>query len=208
MNIAVLGAHGKSGLVFVEAALEAGHSVRAGIRGANPFHEQQNLTVMQCDATDALATEQLVADQDVVVSLLGHRRGTQHDVQSQAMQTLINLHPKMTFAHVITLTGSGVRMPGDKVRAVDYLITYLLTRIDPQRMKDGAEHVALLQKSPLNFTVLRVFKLTGGALSTFSLSASGPVAYVTSRKTAAAAILRVLGSSEFIRQAPMVCRPK
>ncbi len=163
--------------------------------------------MVHCDATSASDINKLIAGQDAVVSLLGHRRGSVADVQTQAMRLLVTAMTEQGIKRIVSLTGTGVRFAGDKVRQIDYPTTWLLNLVDPKRMSDGANHVAVLQASPFDWTVLRVFKLTNGSQKAFRLSAQGPVALTSSRKTVAAALETVLSDASFIQQAPMICKP-
>ena len=58
MNIAVVAANGRSGKAFVECALKAGHSVRAGVHHGNNLTPHPKLAIVECDATkvDDVAT--------------------------------------------------------------------------------------------------------------------------------------------------------
>jgi putative NADH-flavin reductase len=75
MIIAVIAANGRSGQAFVEAALNRGHTVRAGIHGTNPFAEREGLIVMSCDATNKAEVLALIQGSTAVVSLIGHDAG-------------------------------------------------------------------------------------------------------------------------------------
>ena len=75
MNIAVVAANGRSGRAFVEQALAAGHSIRAGVHSGS-LTSHPNLTVVECDATVPSDVENLIKDQDAVVSFIGHVKGS------------------------------------------------------------------------------------------------------------------------------------
>ncbi len=51
MNIAVIAANGRSGKIFVERALAAGHYIRAGVHNGNTLTTHPKLTIVECDAT-------------------------------------------------------------------------------------------------------------------------------------------------------------
>ncbi len=204
MNIAVIGANGRSGMQFVHAALAAGHVVRAGVRSNHQLSAHPNLTVLSCDATNENDIRELVHGTDAVVSLIGHGRGSAHDLQYRATQTLINVMQSLHLTRVVSLTGSGVRMPGDKITVVDHFFTLSVGLIDPWRVKDGKNHSTLLMDSSLDWTILRVVKLTNSPSSAYTLTNNGPAKTFVSRIEVASAILTILANDSFIKTAPLI----
>jgi putative NADH-flavin reductase len=207
MRIAVLAANGRSGQRFVHAALQAGHTVQAGTHRQNPFPEHPRLTTYSCDATRPTEVTQLIEGADAVVSLIGHVRGSAPFVQTDAMRVLIQCMGEQNIKRVITLTGTGVRFPGDRVPLYDRFLNLAVRLIDPARVRDGLEHVQLLQKSGLDWTVLRVLKLEQISSRPFRLTPHGPTKLVVSRDDVARAILEVLEHDSFVREAPILSAP-
>ena len=207
MKIAVIGANGRSGQAFVVAALAAGHTVRAGVRSmvAMPAHDR--LSLVTCDATKAPDILDLIADQDAVVSLIGHVKGSPPHLQAEATQLLINAMQTRGLKRLVSLTGTGVRFPGDDITLLDRILNMSIMLIDPARVRDGRDHVRLLDKSQLEWTVLRVLKLQNIAARPFRLTLNGPTKTIVGRAEVAEAILEVLEKDEFSRQAPMISRP-
>ncbi|MES2876392.1 MAG: NAD(P)H-binding protein [Patescibacteria group bacterium] len=208
MRIAVIAADGRSGRVFVEAALAAGHQVRAGVRSEDPFGgERANLSVVQCDATNLQQVEELLRSTDGVVSLLGHVRGSTADVQTTATRMVIEVMNRRGLKRIVSLTGTGVRIDGDKPNLIDKLANEFIVRVDPNRVHDGIAHVEVLKKSDADFTVVRVLKLSNSTgASQFSLTKHGPAKMFTSRQEVAVAILDCLEDNRFIRQYPVISR--
>jgi hypothetical protein len=204
MNIAIIAAQGRSGRIFVERALKAGHLVRAGIHGNNPFNQNQNLTTVQCDATKPADLRTLFQGVDVVVSLLGHVKGSAPDVQTVAITQVVSAMKELGLRRVVSLTGTGVRFPGDKITLIDRFLNFGVGIIDPSRVHDGSIHVDVLKKSNLDWTVIRVLKLENVTPKLFKLSENGPTKIVTCREEVAAAILEVLSNTSYIQQAPII----
>ena len=105
---------------------------------------------------------------------------------------------------IVSLTGTGVRFPGDKISLIDRFMTIGIRFIDYARVKDGINHAKALEESGLNWTILRVAKLQNGAAHGFSINLHGPARGVVSRKTVAKAILEVLEQGTFIHQSPII----
>ena len=207
MNIAVIAADGRSGRVFVERALAAGHSVRAGIHTTNNLTPHPQLSVVPCDATRQSDLQQLIHGQDAVVSFIGHVKGSAPDVQTNAMRTLVAAMHTEGIRRIVSLTGTGVRFPGDHVTLVDRILNVSISLIDPARVRDGRMHVDVLKQSDLDWTVLRVLKLQNTAPTPFVLREHGPTKWYVSRQEVAAAALQVVEQESFITKAPILSKP-
>lgn len=204
MKIAVVAANGRSGKAFVKAALKAGHSVRAGIHGNNTLTSNTKLTILECDATKKSDVEKLIKGQDAVVSFIGHVKGSPTHVQTDAMSVIATVMNKQGIKRLVSLTGTGVRFPGDRITIIDRILNTSIKIIDPQRIQDGKDHVALLQKSNLDWTVIRVLKLQDTQPKPFRLSLHGPTKWYVSREEVAQAVLQVLEDKSFIKKAPII----
>lgn len=206
MNIAVIAANGRTGQAFVRAALTAGHIVRAGVHSHADFSSHPNLTIVQCDATNEADVRQIIARQDAVVSFIGHVKQSPLSVQTDAMKVLARVLEDEPLKRIVSLTGTGVRVPGDKVSLVDWILNTGIGVIDPQRIRDGIQHYKFLKDSDLDWTVLRVLKLQNTRPRPFSLLLHGPTKWFVSRDEVAMAALQVIEENSFIREAPILGR--
>jgi putative NADH-flavin reductase len=206
MNIAVIAANGRSGKIFVEEALASGHLVRAGVHGRDNLESHPNLTVVQCDATKQEELLKLIKGQDVVVSLIGHVKKSPEHLQTDTMKALYAAMKFEDINRCVSLTGTGVRFPNDKVTVIDKILNTAISIIDPVRIQDGKDHVSFLEKSDLDWTVLRVLKLQNIKPGQFRLSQNGPTKVVVGRREVARAILQVIEQGTFIRQAPIISK--
>lgn len=205
MNIAVLGANGRTGRLFVEEALLAGHTVRAGVYGdENPFADSPRLEVIKCDATKKAHVKKILQSQDAVVSLLGHTKNSGNTVQTDAMKTLVAAMKEAKVKRLISLTGTGVRFPGDKITFADRILNAGITLVDSARIRDGRTHAEVLKDSSLEWTLLRVLKLTNGEVRPYRLSEEGPPKTTVARREVAEAILQLLEDNSFRQKAPII----
>jgi putative NADH-flavin reductase len=206
MNIAVIAANGRLGKAFVETALAAGHTVRAGTRGRAHFADNPHLTAIPCDATNYYEVKALIKDQDVVVSCIGHVPHSLPNVQTLAMKTIAQAMKEMNIKRFVTLTGTGVREPGDHITLTDRFLNFGITLLDNSRVTDGRNHVTVLEKSDLDWTVIRVLKLQFENNRPFHLRENGPTLPFVSREEAARAMLEVIENHSFIRELPIIAR--
>lgn len=204
MKIAVIAANGRTGQAFVDAALKAGHSVRAGVRGANTFKPSSNLEIVECDGTNSSQVLNLIKGQDVVASFIGHVKKSPPDVQSKAIATIIESMDKLQIKRLISLTGTGVRFPSDRITLIDRFLNLSIGIIDPARIKDGKDHVDLIKNSDLDWTIIRVLKLQDVKPRPFKLTLNGPTKPYVGRREVALAVIEVIENSNFIKQAPII----
>lgn len=206
MRIAVIAANGRTGRAFLKKALAVGHEVRGGVLGSGHIPPHPLLTLIHCDATVPDDLRKLFADQDAVVSLIGHVKGSPPDVQTSAIQKVISVMDETGLKRVVSLTGTGVRFPGDHITMWDRFLNFGVSIKDPDRVKDGRKHVAALQTSDLDWTVIRVLKLQDVPPKLFKLTESGPTKPYVGREEVAEAILEVLENESFIKKAPIISR--
>jgi putative NADH-flavin reductase len=207
MNIAVIAANGRSGQAFVHTALAAGHTIRAGVRGAHKLPAHQRLQIVECDATNATQLKTLLTGQDAVVSFIGHVKGSAPNVQTIAMQAIVHVMQEQGLQRIVSLTGTGVRFPDDVITFADRILNAAISVIDPARVADGKKHVQVLQQSALEWTVIRVLKLQNVPPRPFTLRQHGPTKLYVSRLEVAQAVLQVLEQHGYIGQSPIIGKP-
>ena len=208
MNIAVVAANGRSGKAFVEAALSAGHTVRAGVRTPekNTLSPHPLLTIVKCDATVQTDVMTLIVGQDAVVSMIGHVKGSAADVQTKAITHIIYAMQQQAITRLVSLTGTGVRFTGDHITLADRVLNKAIQTSGLPFYGDGVRHVEMMKESGLEWTVIRALLLTNSSPKAFTLKEHGPAKLFVSRKEVALAALQVLEQHSFIRQAPIISR--
>lgn len=206
MRIAVIAANGRLGKIFVEAALQAGHSVRAGIRGEHSLAPHPQLEVVVCDATNLDDLKLLFLDQEIVVSAIGHVKGSVHNVQTLATEALVSVMGELHIKRFVDVTGTGVRFPGDKVTVVDSILNLAVQIIDSDRVRDGQDHQEVLKKSNLDWTTIRILKLQNISERPYALTSHGPTKWYVGRSEVAKAMLQVVEEGIFIKQSPIISK--
>ena len=204
MNIAVIAADGRLGKAFVKEAIARGHHVRAGIRGVPGASKKRNLEFIQCDATHSDEVRALINHQDVVVSCIGHVKSSPVDVQAIATNVLVTVMDEVNIKRFVDLTGTGARFPGDKVTIMDRFLNFSVRIIDPYRIKDGVNHMKVLEASDLDWTTIRVLQLQNISAKPYTLLPNGPTKLVVGREEAAKAMLEVIENRSFIKQSPII----
>jgi putative NADH-flavin reductase len=162
MRLIIFGATGKTGLPLTRKALAAGHEVIALARTPSKLNMQHPcLKVVQGDAMNAADVEKVIAlGGDVVYSTLGHGKGTPRDMQTVAIGHIIAAMKRHNLRRLVALTGAGVRAPQDQPGVPDHIIRFLLKTLSGPILEDAANHVALIEKSGLDWVIVRGPMLT------------------------------------------------
>lgn len=149
-------------------------------------------------------------DCDGVISVIGHTKRSIESLQTTAMLNITRAMQEYRVKRIISLTGTGVRLDGDKISFIDRLLNLAVILVDRTRVKDGRNHAGVLQSSSLNWTIVRVLKLTNSARQNpWSLTEHGPAEAFVSRESVAEAILYCLDNDKFINMMPVIShRPK
>lgn len=134
MNIAVLGATGRTGVAVVQQALERGHVVQALVRSSSkaallPDHDR--LIVVEGDLLDESAVTKVVDGVDAVINVAGHVKGSPKDLQQRAIAVLLPVMRDRGVRRIVTLTGAGVRHPDDRPKPVDRVFGFALKLLQP-----------------------------------------------------------------------------
>jgi putative NADH-flavin reductase len=204
MNIAVMGASGRTGRKFVSQAIAAGHHINGGAREPHHLEPNSGLTPITCDTTNLAEVRTLIKGADAVVSLIGHVRHSAPDLQTVSTLNALRAMAEIGVTRFISLTGTGVRFPGDQITLIDRILNLSITLIDPARIKDGRDHVDVIKASNLDWTIVRVLKLQNTRPTPFKLTSHGPTKWYVSRDEVVRAILDELTSPAFNREAPMI----
>ncbi len=206
MTVGVLGANGRTGKCVVEEALARNLNVVAGVRGNYLFDTSKKLKIIQCDILDQKQVSSLVSQVDVVISVIGHMKGSPEFMQTEGITNVIRALNVAGKKRLISLTGTGVRLPADKVTLADKILNFSISLIDPKRINDGRKHAEIIQACSLDWTILRVLKLSNTKSKPFRLTASGPTKFYVSRKEVAKALLDIAENRLFIRESPIISK--
>jgi putative NADH-flavin reductase len=208
MNITVFGANGKVGRQVVDLALHAGHHVTAFVHNENPFDESPQLDVISGDIYNQQDVERAVRNSRAVISALGSWGTPNKDILSSGMKNIIPAMQKYKVERIVSLTGNVAKEPGETFPFTASIARKLLGVTAKKVIKDGEEHIRLLQQSNLDWTVMRSSVMTESGRSGYSLRLR-PLLFGTIHRSAVAkALLAQIESNEFLRKSPFIVRAK
>lgn len=207
MKICVFGAGGRTGVEVVKCALSQGFEVIAFVHSdSSRAYLPEGISIQQGDVMDYDKVEEALKGVDAVISTLGHVKGTDPRMQTTGITNIVRAMRKNGIKRVISLTGTGARAEGDKPSIIDQLLNVVIKVVDPNRISDGLQHVEVLKESGLDFTIVRVLKLTSSnkEIKNYTLTDGGPVELQTSRKKAAKVLVDLVDDAESIAKLPVI----
>jgi len=207
MKVCVFGAGGRTGVEVVKYAMSVGYSVTAVVYDDNAKeYLPADVEIIQGDVLNYHDVERAVRGAGAVISVVGHIKGSDPLMQTKGMTNIVRAMNEAGVVRVLSLTGTGVRIDGDTPSVLDQILNVAVRLIDPKRVKDGIEHARVLQHSDLEWTVVRVLKLSKSELpiTDYVLTEGGPAEQLTSRKKVAHVLVDLLEDQKFICKMPVV----
>lgn len=202
MRVAVLGASGRTGILVVEELLRRGHTVN-GLTFKRPEYEKPGLLWIEGDATRQVDLAKCFEGVDAVISTLGHTRQTKTPIQTDSMKAIIEVLGTSK-VRLVSMTGTGVRQPGDRPSIIDRLMNVGVSVADPKRVSDGIDHAKVLADSNLDWVILRVLKLANGDnVQKVQLTPYGPAKTFINRRTVAKLLVDLIETDAWSQKMPV-----
>jgi putative NADH-flavin reductase len=157
MNLAVLGATGKTGGHAMQIALAAGHAVRALARDpAKLASEHSALTIVKGDATNSEDVKQLVAGCDAVVSCLGPPDLKKTTLRQDAARAIVAAMQATGVKRIVWLSALGVGDSLPQMRKTSFLAARVFVPLVVKRTYvDALAAEDILRASGLDFVLCR-----------------------------------------------------
>lgn len=210
MKVVVFGANGKVGSLVTEILLENNHKVTAFIRGEHHFLDHQRLTIMKGDVYNNEVVYQAIVGANAVISCLGSWGTKNKDILTAGMKNIIPAMHQNNIKRIITLTGSDALLPNQELTFTQRLTRPLLNLTASKILKDGEDHLKLLQDSDLNWTTIRspIMNEAGNPKS-YHLKEQPLSPFQTiHRQSVALSMVNQLTDKTFFKEAPFIYRTK
>ena len=164
-KIALFGATGQTGQLFLRAALAGGYQVKALVRHANKLTQKSaQLTVIEGDVLNSADVYKTVEGTDIVVSLFGHVKGSPEWLQTNGTKNIVAAMKTHNVGRIISLSGGGLPFPEkDKPKLADYVIRTIMKVAVPKVLNDAVAHHEVLVASGLKWVIVRGPRLTNDA---------------------------------------------
>jgi putative NADH-flavin reductase len=194
MKICIFGADGRTGREVVQSAKDKAHEVV-------PFSYSEGQDVM-----DYEAVRKAINGCEAVISTLGHIKGSDPLMQTKGIGNIVKAMKELGIRRVLSMTGTGARVAEDKPSLADRFLNFGVKLVDPERINDGVEHVKVLQESGLDWTIVRVLKLSksDAEAKDYKLTDHGPAELLTSRKKVAKVLVDLLDDTNSYGKLPVI----
>ena len=204
MQLAILGASGKTGLLVCEQALAKGHEVTAFVRDPAKLGElADRVRVVEGTLEDSEALSSAVRGADAVVSALGTVDRNPNTVLSDGTRRLVRAMEDEGVMRLAAITSLGCGASRDQVNS--RLMRFVIKTVAKEIWADKDRQEEAIMASPLDYLIVRPGGLTDkparGSWTEMREGESGKGRQMIARADVAAFILEKLESGELGREA-------
>ncbi|MBI3889244.1 SDR family oxidoreductase [Candidatus Saccharibacteria bacterium] len=205
MKILVLGANGRVGSKVVASLLGRGHSVVAAVHKSHA-NVPEAAEVFQINLEDRESIEKAIIGCDAVVCALSSWNAPKHDVLATAMKIIIPIMEASGVKRIVSISGDVARVEGENISLPIRLFHIFAFGPIRQVITDSEEHISLLGKSKLDWTVLRPGIMTSAEHGNYTLRSSHPFSITIPRAAVVESIVDLVESDSYVRAAPFIAR--
>lgn len=208
MKVTVFGANGKVGQLVVNHALQNNFKVVGFAHNSSGLTSNENLKYVNGDVYNLSDVDQAIKGSEVVISALGSWGTSNKDILSEGMKNIIPTMEKYGINRIISLTGADAGINSDIDSPISKLTKIIFKLIAKKILIDGQNHIELLAKSKLDWTVIRSPVMNNkGNESNYELNLSKPLPWSTiNRNSVAHSMVKLAINDDFINSAPYIRR--
>jgi uncharacterized protein YbjT (DUF2867 family) len=210
MRFLVLGATGRTGVIFVRKALDQGHQVTALVRGADATVDPR-AQIVSGDVTDAEVIAMTARGHDAIISTIGTKwiRETP-TLTTDTVRAVVASAKTSGVDRFVILSAFGV---GDSLAKASFLVSPLFRIVLRNLYKDKAASEELLKASNLKWTIEYAGALNNKNITRYDAVPLEEVTKLptfpsTSRANAAEFLLRSAVQDSFVLQTVVVTNTK
>ena len=207
MKICIFGADGRTGVEVVNYAKKQGFEVLAFVysESSNKYFPK-DIEIKRGDVMDYNSVFEAVKKCEAVISVIGHIKGSDPLMQTKGMKNIVKAMQESGVKRLLSLTGTGARVENDNPSCIDKVLNFFVKIVDPERINDGVEHVKVVRNYGLDWTVVRVLKLSkkDTEVDGYKLTSGGPAELQTSRKKVAKVSVDLIDDKNFIGKLPVI----
>lgn len=207
LHVTIFGAAGNIGQLLVHESLARGWTVTAFVHRHHNLPKNDRLTIVQGDIYNPSDVDLALKHADVVLSALSSWGTPKKDVLTSAMSAIIPAMHRRKIARIISLTGAEARANGDELSLIHRLAHFGIVIIGKKVLQDGERHIALLESSNLDWTVIRSPIMSSQDDDHYHLVSKRPMPWAfINRRAVAAAMIDAVIDDRTIKRAPFITR--
>ncbi len=208
MRFLVLGATGRTGVLFVKKALDQGHQVTALVRRLDATVDPR-AHIVSGDVTDAAVIATAAQGHDAVISALGNAPEAPTLI-TDTVRAVITAAKTSGVDRFIMVSAFGV---GDSLAKTSFLVRFISRTMLRKKYADKAAAEALLKASGLQWTLEYPGPLNDGGISRYTEIVLEdvtklPIFPSTSRANVADFLLQAAVKDTFVHQTVVVVNAK
>lgn len=207
-QVTVFGANGKVGSLVVAELLRRNYDVVAFVHNKSDLPDSPHLKLFRGDIYNVQSVNEALTGSSIVVSALGSWGTAKKDVLTVAMTNIIPSMQQRGISKIVSLTGAEARAPGDHLGVIHRLMHLLLSIVAGKVLVDGEQHIAQLESSQLDWTVIRSAIMsphTSTDLTAYRLTTKRPMPWaIINRRRVVLSIVDAVNNQDWNRQAPFV----
>jgi putative NADH-flavin reductase len=155
MNVALLGATGRTGHLALAELRRRGHHVTGLVRDPNRLPDPDpTVRLVVGSSTDPIALAELLDGAEAVVSALGPT-AREADLHSRTARLLVQAMPEARVTRFIGISGAGIDVPGDRKGTKDRVISAMVRTLGGAVARDKPAEYQVYAKSDLDWTLVR-----------------------------------------------------
>lgn len=203
MHVLVLGANGKVGSRVAAKLLESGHTVTAGVHKSSS-HVPNGAHVTTIDITDQQSMAIALRNVDAVVCTLSTWASPDKQVLSTAMESLVPAMQSTNVKRIVSISGNVARVPGETPGLFIRIFHAFKFGIIRKVIEDSEKHIAMLDRSDLDWTVIRPGIMASADEPAFSFCDTPSMNPFVSRTAVVMSIVDLIEINSHIHEAPFV----
>ena len=209
MKIAVFGATGFAGLRLLQAAIDRNIEVKALVRTPAKLGSlSDKIEVIQGDYLDKEMTFKTIEGTQAVLSTVGPPMGRKHSVKpddfENGMLNVVNHMQGLGINRIINMASLATSFEGEHIIFSRKFFRVLTSIIAPVMTPAKEKELAVMMKSDLDWTTLRVSRITEKAEGTFTANEHKPVGMQVNVDQLANFMLDNIASDAWVKKAPFV----
>ena len=208
MRIAVFGGTGATGVLLINQALDRGHSVTAYARHPEKLGiDDDRLTVVAGELSDAAAIGRVVKGSDAVISLLGQGRPVKGTPVALGTRAILAAMDTSGVRRIVAVATASAPDPRDQPGLRTRFFVGISKRFMRPAYDDVVATAQAIRESDRDWTIVRPPFLANGRLTGqvgVGYLGDGVTGTYLSRANAADFMLKQLRSGTYIRKAPIV----
>ena len=206
-KIVVFGANGRVGRLVVTRLLRRGHEVTAFVHAARGMKSKGKLRVIEGDIHDAEAVDTALAGANAAISTLGSWGTPTKDIVATGMKHIIESMERRRIQKVISLTGAEARAANDHLSFIHRAAHIAASVAAGKILRDGEKHIAMLESTELEWTVIRSPVMNESGSARYRLSNRRPYPWQTINRNAVAdAMVEMLENEQYVQTSPFINR--